>query len=137
MAEQFLMAWQRLISQRNTPDTIILDNAPQFKLTKTTVDKTWQQPITHENVQKFTSVGIKWKFIVEFSPWKGDFYQRFVGVVKSSLRKAIQRTFLATTKLQTYAIECEHICNSRPLVYIGDNIKLTEAITPNHFMLKS
>ena len=87
-------------------------------------------------MQKFTSVGIKWKFIVQFSSWKGDFYERFVGVVKS-LRKAIQRTFLATTKLQTYTTECEHIYNSRPLVYIDDNIKLTEAITPNHFMLKS
>ena len=68
-AEQFLMALQRFISRRNTPDTIILDNAPQFKLTKTTVDKAWQQSITHENVQRFTSdAGIKWKFITEFFP---------------------------------------------------------------------
>ena len=87
-------------------------------------------------MQKFTSVGIKWKFIVQFSSWKGDFYERFVEVVKS-LRKAIQRTFLATTKLQTYTTECEHIYNSRSLDDIDDNIKLTEAITPNHFMLKS
>ena len=82
-AEQFLMVLQRFISRRNTPDTIILDNAPQFKLTKPTVDKAWQQSITHENVQKFTSdAGIKWKVIVEFSPWMGGFYERLVGMVK-------------------------------------------------------
>ena len=77
------MVLQRFISRRNTPDTIILDNAPQFKLTKPTVDKAWQQSITHENVQKFTSdAGIKWKVIVEFSPWMGGFYERLVGMVK-------------------------------------------------------
>ena len=98
-AEQFLITLRRFISRRNTPHTIILDNAPQFKLTKTTVDKVWQQSITHENVQRFTSdAGMKWKFIIESSPWMGGFYERLVGMVKSSLRKAIQRKFLTTTR---------------------------------------
>ena len=78
-AEQFLMSLRRFISRRNTPDTIILDNAPQFKLTKTVVDKAWQQTITHEDVENFTSnAGIKWKFIVEFFPWMKGFYERLV-----------------------------------------------------------
>ena len=38
-AEQFLMTLRRFISRRNTPHTIILDNAPQFKLTKTRVER--------------------------------------------------------------------------------------------------
>ena len=134
-AEQFFMALQRFISRRNTPDTIILDNVPQFKLTKTTLDKAWQQPISHENMQRFTShVRIKWKFIIEFSPWMGGFYERLVGMVKSSLRKVIQIKFLTTTQFRTYAIECEHILNSRLLVYIDDDISSTEAIKPNHFL---
>ena len=134
-AEQFLMTLRRFISRRNTPHTIILDNAPQFKLTKTRVDKAWQQSITHENMQRFTSdAGMKWKFIIEFSPWMGGFYERLVGMVKSSLRKAIKRKFLTTTQFRTYATECEHILNSRPPVYIDDDIRSTEAITPNHFL---
>ena len=64
----------------------------------------------------------------------GGFYERLVGMVKSSLRKAIQRMFLTKTQFRTYAIECEHILNSRPLVYINDDIKSTEAIMPNHFL---
>ena len=87
-------------------------------------------------MQKFTSdAGIKWKFIVEFSPWMGGFYERLVGMVKSSLRKTIQRKFLTTTQFRTYAIECEHILNSRSLAYIDDDIRSTEAITPNHFLM--
>ena len=134
-AEQFLMALRRFISRRNTPHTIILDNAPQFKLTKTTADKAWQQSITHENMQRFTSdAGMKWKFIIEFSPWMWGFYERLVGIVKSSLRKAIQRKFLTTTQFRTYTTECEHILNSRPLAYINNDIRPTNAITLNHFL---
>ena len=132
-AEQFLMTLRKFISQRNTPHTIILDHAPQFKLTQMTVDKAWQQSVTHENVQRFMSdAGIKWKFIIEFSPWMGGFYKRLVEMVKA-LRKAIQRKFGTTTQFQTYATECEHILNSRLLVYVDHNIRLTEAIVPNHF----
>ena len=129
------MVLQRFVSRRNTLDTIILEYTSQFKLTKTTVDKERQQSITHENVHRFTSdAGIKWKFIIEFSPWMGGFYERLVGMAKSSLRKAIQRKFLTTTQFRTYAIKCEHILNSRPLVYIDDDIRPTEAITPNYFL---
>ena len=132
-AEQFLMTLRRFISRRNIPHTNILENAPQFKLTKTTVDRAWQQSITHENVQRFTSdAGMKWKFIIEFSPWMGGFYERLVGMVKSSLRRTIQRKFLTTTPFRTYAIESEHILNSRPLVYIDGDIRSTEAITTNY-----
>ena len=38
-AKQFLMALRRFISRRGTPKEITLDNAPQFKLMKTTIDK--------------------------------------------------------------------------------------------------
>ena len=120
-AEQFLMALRKFISRRNTPHTIILDNAPRFKLTKTTVDKAWQQSITHDNVQRFTSdAGIKWKFITELFPWMGGFYERLAGMIKSSLRKTIQRKLLTTTQFRKYATECEHILNSRPPAYIDD-----------------
>ena len=134
-AEQFLMALRRFISRRNTVHTAILDNALQFKLTKTTVDKAWKQSITHENVQRFTSdAGIKCEFIIEFSPSMGGFYKRLIGMVKSSLRKAIQRKFPTATQFRTYATECEHILM---LAYIDDNIRSTEAITPNHFLCLS
>ena len=62
----------------------------------------------------------------------GGFYERLVGMVKSSLRRTIQRKFLTTTPFRTYAIESEHILNSRPLVYIDGDIRSTEAITTNY-----
>ena len=38
-AEKILMTLTRFIFRRGTPKVIILDNVPQFKLTKTTIDK--------------------------------------------------------------------------------------------------
>ena len=54
-AEQFLMTLRRFISRRSTPKEIILDNAPQFKLTKTTIDKAWQRVVTGEDVHSYTA----------------------------------------------------------------------------------
>ena len=38
------------------------------------------------------------------------------------------------TQFGTYTIKFEKILNSRPLVYIDDDIKSAEAITLNHFL---
>ena len=64
----------------------------------------------------------------------GVFFERLFGMVKSSLRKAIKRKFLITIQFQAVAIKCEYILNSRPLVYIDDDIRSTEAKTPNYFL---
>ena len=47
VAEQFLMALKRNISERGTPIGVILDNAPQFKFTKTT--KAWRRVAKDED----------------------------------------------------------------------------------------
>ena len=49
-------------------------------------------------------------------------------------RRAIQKKSLTTTQFRAYVIECEHILTLRPLVYIDDDIRSTEAITPNYFL---
>ena len=64
-----------------------------------------------------TNQNIKWKFTVEFAPWM------LVGMVKSSVRKAIGRTHLTQTQFTTFTTELEGIINSQPLVYIDDDLK--------------
>ena len=48
------MKAEQFISRRGTPKKIIPDNAPQFKLTKTTIDKAWQRVVTDEDVHSYT-----------------------------------------------------------------------------------
>ena len=79
-AEQFLLALRRFIARRGKPTQIILDNAPQFKLAKTAIDKAWKETISNHEVQSYTTnQGIEWNFIVELAPWMGGFYERLVG----------------------------------------------------------
>ena len=76
-----------------------------------------------EEVQNYVSnSGIEWSFIVELVPWMGGFYERLVGLVKRSLRKSVGRNLLTDTQLETLIKEIEAVVNSRPLVYVGDDI---------------
>ena len=65
----------------------------------------------------------------------GGFYERLVGVIKKSLRKCLGRSRLTTSQLTTLLTEVEAIANSRPLVYVGDDIQ--DILTPNHFITLS
>ena len=66
-----------------------------------------------------SSKGITWKFIPEYAPWQGGFYERMVGLIKANLKKAIGRCLLDYDQLNTLVTEVECVINSRPLTYIG------------------
>ena len=90
---------------------------------------------TNEEVQSFmSSKSITWKFVTEYAPWQGGFYERLVGMTKRSLRKSLGRSKVSGSELYTLLTEIEAMLNSRPLVYLDDDINSEEAITPSHFM---
>ncbi|MEM7375589.1 MAG: reverse transcriptase domain-containing protein [Bacteroidota bacterium] len=134
-AEEFIMALRRFIARRGKPSHIISDNASQFKLANSTIDLAWNKVITDEAVTSYiANEGIKWSFIVELSPWMGGFYERLVGSSKVALKKAIGQKLLTSIQLQTYLAETEAILNTRPLIYIGEDLNDGTTITPSHFL---
>ena len=132
--EEFLMGFKRFISQRGTPNEIVSDNARQFKAASEVLKQIWKTANSDIVQSYITTLGINWKFIIELSPWMGGFYERLVGVVKRSLRKAIGRRMLTLIQLQTILKQVEAIVNSRPLVYIDNDINSCFPLTPNHFL---
>lgn len=134
-AQQFLLSLQRFIARRGKPSLIILDNAPQFKLAKSTMDKIWSSVIRDQNVHSYTSTqGINWRFIPERAPWMGGFYERLVRLVKQALRKTLGPLCLTFVQLQTLVTEIEAVINSRPLVHVGSDLKDNQVLTPSHFL---
>ena len=122
-AEEFLLTLSHFIARRGKPQQILLDNAPQFKLTKASVDVAWENPIRDSDVQLHTTEQrIKWSFIVQLSPWMGGFYERLVGVSKMALR-SIGNIFLTET---------EASINSRPLVYLREDLSDRTAQHSHH-----
>ena len=92
---QFLSCIRRFVSRRGKPDSIISDNAPQFKLTNTVLSKQWRDVFVDKEVLSYVEAeGIKWNFTTALAPWQGGFYERLVGMVKRCLRKATGRNIL-------------------------------------------
>ena len=71
---------------------------------------------------------------IELAPWMGGFYERLVGIVKKSLRKAIDKVCLTSEQLLTILKEAEAVLNSRPLVYVGEDINSYMTLTQAHFL---
>ncbi|XP_068229570.1 uncharacterized protein [Palaemon carinicauda] len=61
--------------------------------------------------------------------WKGDFYERLIGVVKSCLHRALFKKRVSFTELTTIAAEAENIINNRPLTYVNED-NADDALTP-------
>ena len=77
---------------------------------------------------------LPWRFIPERSPWWGGWWERLVGVVKSSLRKCLHLSMLSEDQLRSVIIELEGVINQRPLTYVSDMVNSSSALTPAHFL---
>ena len=133
--EMFLLGLRRFVARHGSPREITSDNASQFKLAHDTIDKLWDQVLKETDVISYSvNENIRWNFIVELAPWMGGFYERLIGLVKRSLRKAIGKLCLTGNQLLTVLKETVAIINSRPLVYVGDDINSGTPLTPAHFL---
>eukprot|EP00117_Sycon_ciliatum_P018644 scpid5610/ scgid2568/ len=139
-ALQFIACFRRFVARRGVPRLLYSDNASQFKAASGVLDQLWSTVATDPGVANyFTSQGITWKFTTAFAPWQGGVYERMVGLVKRSLRKALGRQHLRLDQLATLLAEAEAAVNSRPLTsvtadYEGRDV---EILTPAHFLLGS
>ncbi len=134
-AEQFILGIRRFIARYGKPTMIISDNAQQFKLANSTLEKVWENVINDEQVTSYVAnQNIKWNFIVQRAPWMGGFYERLVGLVKRSLRKSIGKTSLSWNQLFTIITEVQAVINNRPMVYVDDDINSGNILTPSHFL---
>ena len=130
---EFLLAFRRFVARRGTPALIVSDNAPQFKAAATALEVAFRDILHHEDVRShFARHDIQWQFIVESAPWMGGFYERLVGTVKKAMKKALGRSLVSLQHLSTLLTEIEAVVNSRPLVYIDEDVRTV--LTPGHFL---
>ena len=64
-----------------------------------------------------------------------SFYERLVGLTKRALRKTIGSKLLTQRQLTTILTEVEAVINSRPLVYVSDDIDSSVTLSPINFLL--
>ncbi|CAJ0591480.1 unnamed protein product [Cylicocyclus nassatus] len=101
---------------KGAPDIVISDNAPMFKLGREIITNSLKEVAEDSLVDGFVeSQNINWTFITPYSPWKGGFYERLVGSVKSCLKKTVRREILDLWLFETLILEIEAVLNTRPL----------------------
>lgn len=123
------------MARRGRPELIISDNAAQFKLVKTVIDKQWKELSVDERVLAyFSDKGIKWQFTTTLAPWQGGFYERLVGLVKRCLRKAIGTKRLTLEQFVVILTEVEAVLNTRPLTHVYEDFESGFTLTPAHFL---
>ena len=65
----------------------------------------------------------------------GGFYEWLVGCSNMASRKVIKKKYLIPFQLQIFLSKNEAALNSRPLVYIGDDLNDGVKFTPSHFLI--
>ena len=111
--ETVIHCFRRFTARRGVPATILSDNAKTFKAASKEIRGILRSSRLTEH---FLSKGIKWKWIVELSPWKGGIWDHLIRSTKRCLVKVVGRALLSTI-----LVEIEAVVNSRPLTYVFDD----------------
>ena len=129
-AKTFRKSLKSLMTQRGTPQLIVLDNAKTFQATAR-----WLQSIVkNERVQDLLQEQkINWRFNLSRSPWWGAFFERMIGMVKTTLKKTLGLANLTVSELQEVLLDIEFCLNNRPLTYQRGQL-YDEVLTPNHLV---
>ena len=126
-ADEFKRGLMEFVARRGTPDKIVSDNNQTFKATNQ-----WLELLSKDAdlFNYLTVQRITWQFNLSRAPWWGGFFERLVGVMKSSLLKVIGRALLTFKELEEVLLDVECFMNNRPLCYQGEEFE-NPVITPN------
>ena len=129
-ANSFLQAFRRFTSHKSLPKVMISDNATTYTAAKH-LRKLFNSPAVPEALSRRRT---EWRFIPARSPWYGGFWERLLGLTKTSLKKILERQYVSMETLQTIVTEIEAVLNDRPLTHVSSSLHILEPLTPSHLL---
>ena len=136
--DSFVNIFRRFISRRGLPAVIYTDNGKTFVAASKSIASIINGSNNDNPVMDFCSQHqIHWKFIVPKAAWWGGFYERIVGLMKTSMKKVMGNAMLSYFEFETLVIEIEGTLNNRPLTYVSSDCSDLDssAITPSQLLL--
>ena len=128
--DNFLTSLKRFIARHGRPRVIYSDNGGTF----IKAEKWLRELRKDERLQGLLEQHeISWKFNLSRPPWWGGHFERLIGVVKSSMFKAIGGATLTWSELSEVLLDVETQINRRPLSYVEDDVELP-ILTPATFL---
>ena len=126
----FLRAFRRFVARRSLPRKMISDNGSTYLSAADEIKNIFDSP----HVKNYlANRRVDWQFIPKRAPWFGGFWERLIGLTKTSLKKVLGRAFVTHDELVTVLTEIEAGLNDRPLTYVTDDMD-TIPLTPSHFL---
>ena len=127
----FSQAFRRLVSRKSLPRVSVSDNATTFTAGSEEIRRLCKSETVKETL---STNGVEWQFIPKRAPWYGGFWERLIGLTKTSLKKVLGSSQVDMETLQTVVTEIENILNNRPITYPSSDINDLEALTPAHIL---
>ncbi|GBM29689.1 hypothetical protein AVEN_156876-1 [Araneus ventricosus] len=78
---------------------------------------------------------IKWELIPPTTPWCGRWWERLLIKLKDLLKRTLGKAVLTYEELLTVSCDYESIINSRPLIYVSEDLDYQVPITPAMFLM--
>ncbi|KAG1668338.1 Ubiquitin-like modifier-activating enzyme ATG7 [Nymphon striatum] len=96
--QTFLRAFRRFAARRSIPKIMISDNASTFQFANGEL----QNLIENADIKHYMcNQHLIWKFIPKRAAWYGGFWERLIGITKTTLKKILGRAFITYDELQT------------------------------------
>ena len=120
-AQHLISCLRRFATRRGNINLFISDNFQAF---------------VSDKLNNFLSCNdINWKYILPLSPWWGEFYERLICIVKSTLRKVLGKSRLNYEELSTIMTEVEGVINTGSSTYLIHDDDIA-SITPSHLIIE-
>ncbi|CAG7720441.1 unnamed protein product [Allacma fusca] len=132
-----ILALRRFISVRGQPVCLYSDNGSNFRGADNELRRAWEE-IEMNKIQTEFAIGrTSWKLYPPLSPHFGGSWERLVQSVKKSLEFTLKSRIPKEEVLKTLLSEAANSVNSLPLTHVSINKDDSEALTPNHFVLRT
>ncbi|XP_070557391.1 uncharacterized protein [Ptychodera flava] len=127
----FMMAFRRFAARRSLPSKMLSDNASTYL---SAADELHDLMNSQEVKDLLAEHRVTWTFIPKRAPWHGGFWERLIGLTKTTIKKVLGRAFVTFDELRTLLTEIEATLNDRPLTYVSTNEDDPIALTPSHLL---
>ena len=97
--------------------------------------KVWKKINRMEVQRTFATMGIRWKFITERASHQGGWWERYCRMLKRPLKVVLGKALLTFQELETVLTDIEAQVNSRPITYVGDDVRDGMHLTPAHLLI--
>ncbi|XP_060575107.1 uncharacterized protein LOC132732649 [Ruditapes philippinarum] len=96
--ETFIQAFRRFTSRKSLPHIMISDNATTFNAAANTIQQLMRSTAVNDALH---SHGTEWRFIPKRAQWFGGWWERLIGLTKTTIKKVLGRSFISYESLQT------------------------------------